>query len=241
MEKTKIFGVVLAGGQGTRMGNAEKPKQFMEVGGKPILIHTLEKFVINSSFEKVIVLSPKQWIQYTQDIVAKFITLSERIDVIEGGETRNDTIMNSIRHIEAHYGLDDDTIIVTHDSVRPFVTHRMLEENIRYAQEFGACDTVIPATDTIVESLDNRQITDIPDRSKMYQGQTPQSFRAKKLREIFQSLTEEEKTILTDACKILILKGEQVHLVEGEVSNIKITYPYDLRVAEAVLGGKEVC
>lgn len=241
MEKTKIFGVVLAGGQGTRMGNAEKPKQFIEVGGKPIIIHTLEKFVINSQFEKVIVLSPKQWIQYTQDIVAKFISLSDRIDVIEGGATRNDTIMNAIRHIEKSYGLDDDTIIVTHDSVRPFVTHRILEENIRYAKEYGACDTVIPATDTIVESKDNKLITDIPDRSVMYQGQTPQSFRAKRLREVFESLTEEEKTILTDACKILVLKGDKVHLVDGEVFNIKITYPYDLRVAESLLGGNGVC
>jgi 2-C-methyl-D-erythritol 4-phosphate cytidylyltransferase len=71
----------------------------------------------------------------------------------------------------------------------------------------------------------------------MYQGQTPQSFKAAHLRELYESLTEKEKDILTDACKILVIKGEQVHLVEGEVSNIKITYPYDLRVAEALLGG----
>lgn len=241
MEKTNIYGVVLAGGQGTRMGNVEKPKQFMEVGGKPIIIHTLEKFVVNPHFEKVIVLSPKQWIKYTQDIVKKYISMSERIDVIEGGATRNDTVMNSISHIEKQYGLDENTIIVTHDSVRPFVTHRILEENIRCAQQYGACDTVIPATDTIVESMDNCMITNIPDRSKMYQGQTPQSFRAKRLREVFEALSEEEKTILTDACKILTLKGDQVHLVDGEVFNIKITYPYDLRVAESLLGGNGVC
>lgn len=241
MEKTNIYGVVLAGGQGTRMGNVEKPKQFMEVGGKPIIIHTLEKFVIHPQFEKVIVLSPKQWMTYTQDIIKKYISLSDKIDVIEGGETRNDTVMNSIRHIEQNYGLDDDTIIVTHDSVRPFVTHRILEENIRSAQEYGACDTVIPATDTIVESMNNQCITNIPDRSKMYQGQTPQSFKAKRLREVFEGLNEEEKTILTDACKILVLKGDKVQLVEGEVFNIKITYPYDLRVAESILGGAAIC
>mgnify|MGYP002708953467 CR=1 FL=1 len=98
-------------------------------------------------------------------------------------------------------------------------------------------NTVIPATDTIVESADNKQITSIPNRSKMYQGQTPQSFRAKKLRDVYMALTEEEKAILTDACKILVLKGEPVYLVEGEVFNIKITYPHDLRVAESLLGG----
>lgn len=241
MKKSNVFGVVLAGGIGSRMGNVEKPKQFMEVGGKPIIIHTIEKFVVNPEFEKIIVLSPKPWIKYTQDMVRKYIMDASKIDVIEGGATRNDTIMNSIRHIEEQYGLDDETVIVTHDSVRPFVTHRILEDNIRYAKEMGACDTVIPATDTIVESMDNQCITNIPDRSKMYQGQTPQSFKAKKLRDVFMALTEQEKQILTDACKILVLKGEKVHLVDGEVFNIKITYPYDLRVAESLLGGEKLC
>lgn len=239
--KTNVYGVVLAGGIGSRMGNVEKPKQFMEIGKKPIIIHTIEKFVVNASFERVIVLSPRQWIKYTQDIIRRYIPDAERIDVIEGGQTRNETVMNSIRHIEEQYGLDDETIIVTHDSVRPFVTHRILEDNIRFAREMGACDTVIPASDTIVESKDHSCISDIPDRSVMYQGQTPQSFRAKKLRDVYEALTEEEKEILTDACKILVLKGEKVHLVEGEVFNIKITYPNDLRVAESLLGGEKVC
>ena len=84
---------------------------------------------------------------------------------------------------------------------------------------------VIPATDTIVESAGHQFISSIPDRSTMYQGQTPQSFRAKKLRDIYESLTAAEKQILTDACKILVLKGEKVQLVEGDVTNIKITYP----------------
>ncbi len=241
MKKSNVFGVVLAGGIGSRMGNVEKPKQFMEVGGKPIIVHTIEKFVVNPDFEKIIVLSPKSWIKYTQDVIRKYIKNAVGIDVIEGGITRNDTIMNAIRHIEEQYGLDDETVIVTHDSVRPFVTHRILTDNIRYAKEMGACDTVIPATDTIVESMDNQCITAIPDRSKMYQGQTPQSFKAKKLRDVFMALTEEEKRSLTDACKILVLKGEKVHLVDGEVFNIKITYPYDLRVAESLLGGEKAC
>lgn len=237
MENSNVFGVVLAGGKGTRMGNVEKPKQFMEIGKKPIIIHTIEKFVVNTTFEKVLVLSPKQWIKHTQDLVRKYIPGSERVVVIEGGDSRNETIMNAIAYIEKIGRLNDDTVIVTHDSVRPFVTHRILEENIKYAMETGACDTVIPATDTIVESKDHKLISDIPDRSAMYQGQTPQSFKAVLLRDLYNGLTEEEKNILTDACKILVIKGEKVHLVEGEVSNIKITYPYDMRVAEALLGG----
>lgn len=239
MKGSNVFGVVLAGGKGTRMGNVEKPKQFMEIGNKPIIIHTIEKFVMNSTFEKVLVLSPKQWIKHTEDLVRKYIVKTECVVVIEGGNTRNETIMNSIAYIEKLGKLNNDTIIVTHDSVRPFVTHRILEENIRYAMEVGACDTVIPATDTIVESKDHTLISAIPDRSVMYQGQTPQSFKAVKLRDLYNGLTAEEKSILTDACKIMVIKGERVRLVEGEVSNIKITYPYDLKVAEALLGNTQ--
>ena len=232
-----IYGVILAGGQGTRMGNMDKPKQFLEIGGRPVIIHTIEKFIVNPSFEKIIILAPKQWLAYTRDIIRRYIREYDRTAVIEGGNTRNETIMNSIRYIEEQGKLTDDTIIVTHDSVRPFVTYRIIEENIRYAQQCGACDTVIPASDTIVESTGGEYISSIPDRKTMYQGQTPQSFRAKKLREVYESLMTEEKDVLTDACKIYVLKDEPVHLVEGEVSNIKITYPHDLRVAEAILGG----
>ena len=236
-----IYGVILAGGQGTRMGNSDKPKQFLEVGGRPVLIHTVEKFAVNPDFYQIIVLAPKQWLAYTKDIVRKYIRQCENIVVIEGGNTRNETIMNAIQYIEDEGCLTDDTVIVTHDSVRPFVSYRIIEENIRYARECGACDTVIPASDTIVESRDGSFISNIPERKIMYQGQTPQSFRAKRLREIYQSLTEKEREILTDACKIYVLKNEPVHLVEGDVSNIKITYPHDLRVAEAILGGNRTC
>ena len=147
--------------------------------------------------------------------------------------------MNAIAYIEKNYRLDDDTIIVTHDAVRPFVTYRIIQDNIKAAKEFGACDTVIPATDTIVESCDKLTISSIPNRANLYQGQTPQSFKAKKLKELYDELTEDEKEILTDAAKIFVIKGENVSLVDGEISNIKITYPYDLTVAEALLKGDD--
>ena len=229
-----IFAVILAGGTGSRMGSADMPKQFLEIKGKPILNHTVEKFLPNPAFEKIIILSPKAWIGHTKEIIRKYTGSSDRIAVIEGGKTRNDTIMNAVAYIDREYTLDDDTIIVTHDSVRPFVTHRIIEENIKAAEEYGACDTVVPATDTIVEG-DGRQISSIPDRSRMYQGQTPQSFKAKMLRDTYMSLSEDEKAILTDAAKILVMKGMDVRLVRGETYNIKITYPYDLRIARSLL------
>ncbi len=230
-----VYGVILAGGVGSRMGG-DKPKQYLTVKDKPIIIYTIEKFFTQTAFEKIIVLCPKQWVEHTKNLIEKHISPAlDRVVVIEGGDTRNETIMNAIAFIESEGNLDDDTIIVTHDSVRPFVTHRIIEENIEYAKRFGACDTVVPATDTIVEALDNTVISNIPDRSKMYQGQTPQSFNALKLKNIYNALTDEEKNILTDAAKIFVIKGEKVALVQGETYNMKITYPYDLRVARSLL------
>ncbi|HEM1619660.1 TPA: D-ribitol-5-phosphate cytidylyltransferase, partial [Listeria monocytogenes] len=177
---------------------------------------------------------PKEWMNHAEDNIKKYIS-DDRIVVIEGGEDRNETIMNGIRFVEKTYGLTDDDIIVTHDAVRPFLTHRIIEENIDAALETGAVDTVIEALDTIVESSNHEVITDIPVRDHMYQGQTPQSFNMKKVFNHYQNLTPEKKQILTDACKICLLAGDDVKLVKGEIFNIKITTPYDLKVANAII------
>lgn len=230
-----IFAAILAGGIGSRMGETDTPKQFLTLGDKPVIVHTIEKFTINSKFDKIIVLSPKNFINHTNDLIKEYFDDNSRIVVLEGGKTRNDTLINAIDYINDNFDIDDDSIIVTHDSVRPFVTHRIIEDNIKAAKEFGACDTVVPATDTIVESVDSKLIKNIPIRDNYYQGQTPQSFKINKLSELINSLSESESNILTDACKIFVLKNEDVCLVEGEITNIKITYPYDLKLANTIL------
>ncbi|EAE6305935.1 2-C-methyl-D-erythritol 4-phosphate cytidylyltransferase [Listeria monocytogenes] len=229
-----IYAQILAGGKGTRMGNVSMPKQFLPLNGKPIIVHTVEKFILNTRFDKILISSPKEWMNHAEDNIKKYIS-DDRIVVIEGGEDRNETIMNGIRFVEKTYGLTDDDIIVTHDAVRPFLTHRIIEENIDAALETGAVDTVIEALDTIVESSNHEVITDIPVRDHMYQGQTPQSFNMKKVYSHYQNLTPEKKQILTDACKICLLAGDDVKLVKGETFNIKITTPYDLKVANAII------
>ena len=235
----KIFATILAGGIGSRMGNADTPKQFLTLGNKPILIHTIEKFVINNQIDKIIVLTPQNFINHTKHLIKDYIPSNDNIIVLEGGETRNDTLKNSIDYINENYDVDDDSIIITHDSVRPFVTHRIIQDNIKAAKEYGACDTVIPATDTIVESKNSKTINYIPNRDYLYQGQTPQTFKINKLNSLINDLTDEEKGILTDAAKIFVLKCEDVSLVKGEITNIKITYPYDLKLANTILNNQK--
>ena len=230
-----IFAVILAGGTGSRMGGTDIPKQFLNLGNKPVIVHTIEKFAINDNIDKIIVLTPENFINHTVHLIDEYIPNNKEIIVIEGGKTRNNTLLNGITYIGDEFGIDDESIIITHDSVRPFVTHRIIEDNIEAARKYGACDTVVPATDTIVESINGETIESIPVRDYYYQGQTPQSFNIKKLFNLITSLTEEESNILTDACKIFTLKDEDVHLVDGEVTNIKITYPYDLKLANTIL------
>lgn len=230
-----IFAAILAGGIGSRIGKTDTPKQFLNLGDKPVIIHTVEKFVINSSIDKIIILTPQNYINHTVNLIEEYIADYSDIVVIEGGDTRNDTLVRSINHIFDNYDVDSESIILTHDSVRPFVTHRIIEDNIKAAKKFGACDTVVSATDTIVKSFNGEIIDNIPIRDYYYQGQTPQSFKIEKLLKLINNLTDDEKEILTDACKIFTLQNEDVHLVEGEVTNIKITYPYDLKLANTIL------
>ena len=231
-----VYAAVLAGGSGTRMGNPDKPKQFWMLGSKPVIVHTVEKFCLVDGIDEIIVLPPIGWLNQTQDIIARYIPhFASRVTVVAGGAERNDTVASAVAHIESQRGIGPDDIIVTHDAVRPFVSFRIIEDNIAAAREFGACDTVVPATDTIVHSVDGRLITGIPRRGEYYQGQTPQSFNVRALKELLDSISDDDKAILTDACKIFTLAGRDVALVRGDVANMKLTYTHDMRLAQAML------
>ncbi|WP_440311173.1 IspD/TarI family cytidylyltransferase [Lactiplantibacillus plantarum subsp. plantarum] len=228
-----IYAQILAGGKGTHMGNVPMPKQFLLLADKPILIHTIEKFTLESRFDAILVVCPADWVSHTEDIIKKYIT-DERVHVVVGGADRNETLMSGINYIQDHYGIQDDDVVVTHDAVRPFITQRIINDNIVAVLENKAVDTVVPAIDTIVRGA-NDQVTDIPVRSEMYQGQTPQSFHIKTLIDSYNALSSEQKASLSDSCKICSLAGQKVSLVRGENYNFKITTPFDLRVASALV------
>ena len=212
------------------------PKQFLDLGNKPIIIHTIEKFLLEPEIEKIVVGVHEDWISHAEDLVEEYIsTFKDRIIIVAGGSDRNTTIENIIKAIDDYKELTDEDIVITHDSVRPFITLRIIKDNIRLAKECDAVDTVVEAVDTIVESTNGEYITNIPNRAHYYQGQTPQSFRCKDFLSLYNSLTSEEKQILTDACKIFVIKGKEVALAKGEYSNLKITTVTDLKIAKSML------
>ena len=190
-----IYAGILAGGIGSRMGNVPLPKQFLDLDGKPIIIHTVEKFLLTREFDKIYIATPQKWISHTKDTLNKFNINDDRVEVIKGGEDRNETIMNIIAAISEFKSVTDEDVIVTHDAVRPFLTRRIIKENIDLVLEHGAVDTVIPATDTIIESENKEDISSIPVRDHMYQGQTPQSFNINLLKNSYYNLSDEDKKI----------------------------------------------
>jgi len=234
-----IYAEILAGGSGKRFGNKELPKQYTMLGTKPIIVHTIEQFVMNPKIKKIIICTPKEWIGYTEDLIEKYLPNNDMIEITAGGSTRNESIMNGCKYIEDKYGLTEDDVVITHDAVRPFINQRIIDDNIKAVKKFDAVDTVIPATDTIITSEKESIISDIPNRDYLYYGQTPQSFKIKKLMNLYEGLTKEEKDILTDACKIFVLKNEKVKIVMGETFNIKITTVFDLKIANAIVMVRE--
>ena len=231
------FAAVLAGGIGSRMG-AEIPKQYIKVLDKPILVYTVEKF-LKENFDYTIVLVPDDWVSYTEKIFDKYLNNYKNFKVISGGKTRNDTLENAVSFFEENFHIDEESIIVTHDGVRPFVTSEIIKENISSAIKFGAAGTMVPATDTIVKSEDGEFIGNIPNRKELFCCQTPQSFNIKLLKKMLVSLTDKEKETVTDGCKLFNLRGKPVKMVLGVPENIKITYPFDLTVAKAILGSEQ--
>lgn len=237
-----IFGAILAGGIGSRMQTTDLPKQFLPLGDRPVVIHTLETFLACSRFDCIYVGVHSLWLDYLDALLGKYHIpdCKTRVRLVPGGADRNATIFHIVQDIEQTFGESGEHIIVTHDAVRPFVTPQIIEENIDGALQYGAVDTVLPAADTIVESTDGKTISRIPNRVHMYQGQTPQSFQIQLLKRHYAALSQEEKQQLTDACKICVLQNYPVHLVMGSAQNLKITTAADYAIAQALVAGNVV-
>ena len=221
-----VIGAVLAGGVGQRMG-AALPKQFLPLGDQPILVQTLRVFLACPRMDAVLVAVPAAWLDYTADILRER-SMRERVTLIEGGETRTETLC---RVMDAAAALDPDAILVTHDAVRPFIDGQLLEDNIDAAVRDGACGTAIPLVDSLIRSAGGKRIDEMPDRGQYFRMQTPQSFRLPILRRAFAALTATQKEALTDGCNICVLAGVPVTMVPGREQNIKITTAADYRLA----------
>lgn len=229
-----VYAAVLAGGSGLRMGGS-LPKQFLEVAGKPIIIRSIQAFIESGSVDKIFVAVSADFYDYTSELISKHLGDSS-VTVVVGGKNRNETLLNVLHSID---DISDDDIILTHDAVRPFINKRIIDENISAAREYGACNTVVSAVDTILRSTDGKFIESVPVRSEIFHAQTPQSFGVKKLLSLYEKLSDDEMETFTDSCSVFLAAGERVFLVTGDRNNIKLTYPEDMERAENIIRCKE--
>ena len=229
-----VYAAVLAGGSGLRMGG-NMPKQFLSVADRPIIIRSIEAFLESGSVDKIFVAVSADYLDYTKELIAQYLGEAD-ITVVVGGKNRNETLLNVLYSID---NISDDDVILTHDTVRPFIDKRIIDENIAAALEYGACNTVVPAIDTILRSSDGRFIDSVPVRSEIFHAQTPQSFGVKKLLSLYENLSDEEMEKFTDSCSVFLSAGERVFLVTGDRNNIKLTYPEDMERAENIIKYKE--
>lgn len=231
-----VYAAVLAGGSGLRMGGS-LPKQFLEVASRPIIIRSIDAFIKSGSVDKIFVAVSEDYYDYTADLVKKYINNFE-VELVVGGKNRNETLLNVLREIEKS-GMAAEDVILTHDAVRPFIDKRIIDENIKAALEYGACNTVISAVDTILKSSDGKFIESVPVRSEIFHAQTPQSFRVNKLFDLYKNMSAEEMEKFTDACSVFVENGDNVFMVEGDRNNIKLTYPEDMEKAENIIRCRE--
>jgi 2-C-methyl-D-erythritol 4-phosphate cytidylyltransferase len=197
-------------------------------------MHTLQAFLECRELDQIYMGVHPEWMEHMADLVGTYVEKEEqeRVHLVPGGAERNETIMNVIDQIEADFGTEDVHYIITQDGVRPFVSQRLIKEHVEAVAAFDAVDTAIPAVDTIIVSMDGETISEIPERKYLYQSQTPQSFRMDLLKKLYMELTEDEKKILTDACKICTVRGVPVRMVMGDVTNMKITTAADFEIAK---------
>lgn len=235
-----IYAAILAGGIGKRVERYSIPKQFISISGTPIIILTVREFLKNERFEKIYIAVNKDWREYLNKLLRDSFSDEEinRIIVVNGGKERLDSFTNIMNTIIVQNGLHKNDILICHDSVRPFVQQKMINECIDATLEDGIALTVIPTTDTIHVAHDKKYIDGTLNRDGLYNGQNPSGFNIDLLKDAIEKFSDEEKSKITGTTQLMLKLGYKIRIVNGHTSNFKITTDNDLDVADRVLRAK---
>lgn len=224
--------VIFAGGTGSRMKTSTKPKQFLELHGKPIIIHTLEHFEQHPLIDSIVVVCIKDWIGYLKNLLSKF-QISKVVQVVEGGETGQMSIFNGLQAVKKLSSSDDDIVLI-HDGVRPLITQNIISKNIECVKENRTAITVKPVIETIIQVDEHNNITDVVDRSSCQTAVAPQAFYLHEIYNNHLKAQSENRLDFTDSATLMRYYGVQLSTVMGEPENIKITTPSDFYIFRAI-------
>lgn len=219
--------VIVAAGKGRRMGT-EISKQFLPLGGKEILAHTVEKFEQASVVRDIILVTGADSLKDVQAMVQEY-GWKKVISVVAGGKERQDSVYSGLKQLR-----EDTEIVLIHDGVRPFVTEKIIEDSVTVAKEIGGCVAGVPAKDTIKVCNGENIAVATPDRSTLWQIQTPQTFRKDLILQAYEGAAQ-EGVIGTDDASLAEHSGYPVKVIMGSYRNIKITTKEDLLIGEAFL------
>jgi 2-C-methyl-D-erythritol 4-phosphate cytidylyltransferase len=227
----RTVGVLLAGGSGVRTG-LEYPKQFLRIGGRTVLEHTLAAFEDAAGVDEVVVVIAPDWIDTAAAIVTDAGASKVRA-IIAGGATRNDSTRAAIEHLSALHGTGDAKILI-HDAVRPLISVAILEDCVAALDFYDAVDVVVETADTIVE-VHEHLVTGIPKREHLRRGQTPQAFSLRLLRDAYAAIGEDAQ--FTDDCAVVLAAFPQTKILalSGGEENMKITHAIDIYLADRLL------
>lgn len=236
--------VIFAGGVGRRMSTKDRPKQFLLVHGKPIIVHTIELFEYHPEIDGIIVVCLADWIPYMEEMKYRY-RLDKIGKIVPGGTTGQLSIYNGLCAAEDTYGTDDNIVLI-HDGVRPLINAQTISDNIASVKANGSAITCKMATETVILVDENAKVCDVPNRAACRLAQAPQSFWLKDILALHRQAMADGQTNMVDSCSMMRAYGKSLSVVIGPPENMKITTPddfytfralYDVRENEQMNGG----
>ncbi|WP_346967689.1 2-C-methyl-D-erythritol 4-phosphate cytidylyltransferase [Clostridium disporicum] len=223
-----ISAIILAGGKGKRIRSAIS-KQFIDIKGKPIIYYTLKKFSENKKIDNIIVVLPEDEVKYFKENILKKYEL--RINkIVIGGKERQDSVYNALKSLKN----SSTDIVLIHDGARPFISERIINEGIKFAEIYGAAAPGVMPKDTIKVKNEKNFSVDTPNRANLVSIQTPQVFKFDEILECHEKIRYNGEKV-TDDTMVVEKYGYSVYLYDGEYTNIKVTTPEDLILAERLI------
>lgn len=230
------IGVIFAGGVGRRMNTKGKPKQFLEVHGKPIIVHTIDIFQNTEAIDAVVVVCVSDWLDYMNNLVERF-NLTKVKAVVAGGETGQ---MSIFKGLEAAEQLaTDDAVVLIHDGVRPLINEEVINANIQSVKETGSAVTSVRAKETVVLVNDSSKISEVVDRTRSFIAKAPQSFYLSDILSVERDAISKGINDAIDSSTLMGMYNRELTIVEGPYENIKITTPDDFYMFKALYDARE--
>lgn len=233
--KNMITTLIFAGGTGQRMNTRSKPKQFLELHGKPVIIYTLEHFEYHEAVDNIVVVCLKDWIDELKGLLKRY-GISKVSQIVPGGETGHDSIYNGLMAMKE--GSKEGDIVLIHDGVRPLITEELITQNIEAVVKYGNAITVESARESILQSKDGVNVDAVPERDMMYVAKAPQSFYYTDILKLYEMAKEHEHRSI-DSAHLLSMYHVPMHIIPSVKNNIKITDPADFYIFRALYEATE--